>query len=378
MAMRSKLSSSLSNKMHNPRLKPSLQMAANEQLYLRALDELEAQPLTGTEGSNPATPFFSPNGQWIGFFSRQDRALKKVAVSGGAAVTLAGVGNPYGASWGADDTIVFGQFGQGIVRVAGAGGTPDVLVSVDAPGRAHQPQMLPGGEVVLYTLGSGRQWDAAQIVVEQVATGERTVVVEGGSDARYLPTGHLVYALGDTLLAVPFDVDRREVTGGSVPLVQGVSRATLAGGANFGISETGSLVYLGGGAAGGGARSLVWVDREGREEPLATPVLSYRTPRVSPDGTRVAVDVFGPEGGDIWIHDLSRGTETILTTDPADDYAPLWTPDGERVVFTSGREGQVGLFQKRADTPGDAERLMPESEGTAVIQSTSWSADGRH
>ena len=126
---------------------------------------------------------------------------------------------------------------------------PDVLVSVDAPGRAQQPQILPGGEAVLYTLGTDtRRWDSAQIVVEQLATGERTVVVEGGSDARYLPTGHLVYALGDTLLAVAFDVDRREVTGGSVPLVQGVSRATLSGGANFGISETGSLVYLGGGA----------------------------------------------------------------------------------------------------------------------------------
>ena len=126
-----------------------------------------------------------------------------------------------------------------------------------------------------------------------------------------------------------------------------------------------------------GARALVWVDREGREEPLAIPVLAYRTPRVSPDGTRVAVDVLGPEGGDIWIHDLSRGTETILTTDPANDYGPLWTPDGEWVVFTSTREGQVGVFQKRADTPGDAERLTAESEGTAVIQSTSWSADGQ-
>ena len=350
---------------------------ANEQLYLRALDELEAQPLTGTEGSNPATPFFSPNGQWIGFFSRQDQELKKVAVSGGAAVTLAAAANPYGASWGADDTIVFGQYGQGILRVAGAGGTPDVLVSVDAPGRAHQPQILPGGEAVLYTLGSFRQWDAAQIVVEQVATGERTVVVEGGSDARYLPTGHLVYALGDTLLAVAFDVDRREVTGGAVPLVQGVARALLGGAANFGISETGSLVYLGGGAAEGVARTLVWVNREGHEEPLASPPLPYRAPRVSPNGTRVAVDVVGPEGGDIWIHDLSRETETILTTDPADDYGPLWTPNGEWVVFTSTREGQVGAFQKRVDTPGDAERLMAESEGTAVLQSTSWSADGQ-
>ena len=155
---------------------------ANFQLYLRVLDELEAQPVTGTEGSDPRVPFFSPDGQWIGFFSSREGALKKVALAGGAAVTLAEVTNPFGASWGADDTIVFGQFGQGILRIAGAGGTPEVLVAVDRPAVAHQPQMLLGGEAVLYTLGGVvGQWDAAQIVVEQVATGERTVVVEGGA-----------------------------------------------------------------------------------------------------------------------------------------------------------------------------------------------------
>ena len=147
--------------------------------------------------------------------------LKKVALSGGAAVTLTAPVIPYGASWGADDTIVFGQPGQGILRVAGAGGTPEVLVSVESTRIAHQPQVLPGGEAVLYTLGTPRLWVEAEIVVEQLATGERTVVIEGGSDARYLPTGHLVYALGETLLAVPFDVERLTVTGSPVPLVEG-------------------------------------------------------------------------------------------------------------------------------------------------------------
>ena len=200
---------------------------ANRQLYLRALDDLEAQPLPGTEGSDAATPFFSPDGQWVGFFSQVDRALKKVALSGGAAVTLTAPVIPYGASWGADDTIVFGQPGQGILRVAGAGGTPEVLVSVESTRIAHQPQVLPGGEAVLYTLGTPRLWVEAEIVVEQLATGERTVVIEGGSDARYLPTGHLVYALGETLLAVPFDVERLTVTGSPVPLVEGVSLANI-------------------------------------------------------------------------------------------------------------------------------------------------------
>ena len=121
----------------------------------------------------------------------------------------------------------------------------------------------------------------------------------------------------------------------------------------------------------------MWVDREGREEPLATPLLPYRSPSISPDGTQVAVDVLDPEGSDIWIHDPERGTETRFTTDPAEDRAPLWTPDGERVVFWSDREGQPALFQKLADTPGDAERLMTGSSGTVRIQPTSWSADGQ-
>ena len=219
---------------------------ANNQLYLRALDQLEAVPLSGTEESGAMSPFFSPDGQWIGFFSGQDNALKKVAISGGAAVTLTEARPLFGASWGADDTILFGQGSAGILQVAGAGGTPDVLVSIESPREAHQPQMLPGGEAVLYTVGAGGPgvWDVAQVVVERLATGERTVVVEGGSDARYLSTGHLVYALGRTLLAMPFDVDRLEVAGGPVPLVQGVSRAGRSGAAHADVSQTGALVYL--------------------------------------------------------------------------------------------------------------------------------------
>ena len=222
---------------------------ANRQLYLRALDQLEAQPLTGTEDSVAMSPFFSPDGQWIGFFAGEEDTLKKVAVTGGAAVTLAEYSDAsFGASWGADDTIVF-VARAGIFRVAGAGGTPELLVSVDPPVFTRQPQMLPGGEALLYTRCddcSRSGWDTAEIVVERLATGERTVVVERGSDARYLATGHLVYALGATLLAVPFDVDRLTVTGGPVPLVEGVSRAG-AGAANADIARTGALVYLPGG-----------------------------------------------------------------------------------------------------------------------------------
>jgi serine/threonine-protein kinase len=350
---------------------------ANRQLYLRALDQLDAQPLTGTEDTNATSPFFFADGQWIGFFAEADNTLKKVALSGGAAVTLAEMPSaPLGATWAADDTIVLASQGIGIFQVAGAGGTPDLLVSVGAPAQARQPQMLPGGETILYTLLGGGgglgAWDTAQIVVERLATGERTVVVEGGSDARYLPTGHLVYALGSTLLAVPFDVDRLEVAGGAVPLVEGVSRVGL-GAANADIAQTGVLVYLPGGAGAGGvaaARTLIWVDREGREDVINAPPHAYLYPRLSPDGTRLAVSAEDDER-DLWVWEFARETLTRLTFTPEPEAYGLWTPDGARVIFDSGRDGGVlNLFWRAADGTGTVERLS-QSPNVQVPQALS-------
>ena len=207
---------------------------ANERLYLRAIDEIDAKALGGTEGSAPTIPFFSPDGQWIGFFSVTDGQLKKIALSGGAAVTLCDTTNPFGASWGPDDTIVFGQGAGGIFQVSVAGGTPELLISVDADNgeRAHGPQILPDGRTVLFTLAHG-DWSEAQIVVQSLDTRERRLMIEGGTDARYLPTGHLVYALAGNLLAVPFDLDRLEVIGGPLPLVENVRHAVFYRGREF-------------------------------------------------------------------------------------------------------------------------------------------------
>ena len=180
---------------------------ANEQLYVRALDALEARALEGTERTRPSDPFFSPDGRWIAFNSSRDGALQKVALEGGAVVSLAQA-KINGASWGEDGTIVYAQAGQGILRVPAAGGKPKLLVAVKAAVRVQQPQVLPGGQAVLYTRCSSGgcstpdAWDAAEVVVEDLATGERTVVVENGADARYLASGHLIYALGNTILAV--------------------------------------------------------------------------------------------------------------------------------------------------------------------------------
>ena len=189
---------------------------ANSRLYLRSLSELDARPITGTESLQAViNPVFSPDGQSVAFFTVGDNTIKRIAVTGGAAVTISPATNPFGMSWGPDG-IVFGQAGAGILRVSPAGGTPQVLVKVNEDETADSPQVLPGGEHVLFTLATGTafdRWEQAKIIVQSLASGERRVIVEGGSNGRYLPTGHVVYALGGTLFAVGFDARRLESDG---------------------------------------------------------------------------------------------------------------------------------------------------------------------
>ena len=246
---------------------------ANQSLWLRPVDQLQAIQVPGSDGA--LGPFFSADGQSIGFFQAPFQ-LNKVSVSGGAPVTLTGdTGLPFGASWGADDMILYGQ-PEGVMQVPGAGGTPELLIP-DGEGEVlYGPQMLPDGEWVLFTVRSMIQsWDEAQIVVQSVTTDDRTVLVDGGRDGRYLHTGHLVYGLNGVLFAVPFDVASHEVTGGPVPLVEGVGGAVFNTGAvHFGVASNGSLVYLPP-TTGGFQSSLVWVDRDGRSLPVVDQRLSW-------------------------------------------------------------------------------------------------------
>jgi Tol biopolymer transport system component len=353
---------------------------ANGQLHVRALDQLEAVPIRGTEGTGNAggrSPFFSPDGQWIGFW--QDAQFKKVSIIGGAPVVLCSAPNPWGVSWTAENTIFYGEGSQGIWRVSGDGGKPEQVVKVDAGQLASGPELLPGGHAILFTLSRATEPPARQIVVQSLDTDMRRVVVEGGTDARYVPTGHLVYALENSLMAVPFDVGTLAVTGGPVSLVEDVGMSADGIMAYFAVSNEGALVYV---PADAGEvsrrRTLVWVDRQGRETPIKVPPRRYVHPRLSPDGTRIALDVRDQEN-DIWIWDLARESLTRLTFGPASDVGALWTPDGESVIFSSGPSGlgpimgARSLFRRAADGTGTVEQL---TEGTAGMVPSAITPDG--
>jgi len=342
------------------------------QIVLRALDELQPTALQSPGESF----FFSPDGQWIGFFGPTDNILRKVAVTGGPPTTVSRtVGSSFGASWSTDDTIILAtnDFNSGLLRVAAAGGQPEVLTTPNREqGEVNHgwPEVLPGGQAVLFTIITGTAPSNRQIAVLDLATRGQKILVRGGSHARYVPTGHLVYGVAGTLWAVAFDLKRLEVVGTPVPVLEQVMTGEL-GGINMSLSGDGTLVYVPGGREG--QRTLVWVDRQGREEPLKAPPRDYRIARLSPDGTRVALDVIVGGDRDIWVWDFAAETLTRLTFDPRPDSHPVWTPDGQRVVFRSARAGRDNLFWQAADGTGAVERL---TESPNVHFPTAFSPDG--
>jgi Tol biopolymer transport system component len=353
--------------------------AVNARLYLRSMGELDARPIAGTENLGAVTePVFSPNGLAIAFWAASDRTIKRIDATGGAAVTLCPANMPFGMNWGADG-VVFGQGGDGILRVSPNGGQPEVLVKVRDGELAHGPQVLRNGEVVLFTLATGEgQWDSAQIVVQSIRSGERRIVRTGGTDARYLPTGHLVYAVGGTLFAVRFDLARLAVVGDHAPVVQGIRRGTgEPGTAQFSVSETGSLIYLGGPLlATAIQRVLAEVDRSGHVVRLKLPEGLYLAPRYAPAGSLVAFQLDEGKLSTIGIYDLSGRTAMQRLTLGGANRFPIWSSDGQRVAFQSDREGDLGIFSQRADGTGAVERLTKPESGTSH-RPDAWAPEGQ-
>jgi len=339
------------------------------QLFVRPMNGLESQPLPGT--TNAVAPFFSPDGRWIAFFAGGE--LKKVALSGGTPVTLCEAPVGLGGSWNQNDVIVFAATtGSGISQVSAFGGRPQRISSLDdAKGEfSHRwPEWLPAAKAILYTVGTVGSWNDAQIVAQSLATGERTVVVQGGSNPRYLASGHLLYVRNGTIMSVPFDVDGLTVTGTAVAVLEGVMQSS-DGAAQFSISPNGHAAYVAGGL-GSEERRLVMVGRDGAVTPLSAPPHPYRWPRVSPDGQKVLVTVEGAPP-DLWLYDLRSGAATQLTFDAGATFA-AWTRDGQRVIYTSSRNGPPNLFVTPIAQPAPAERVV-SSEHMQIAGS--WSADG--
>ena len=349
--------------------------AANTRLYLRSMSELQASAIQGTEGHRNVTePVFSPDGQSIAFYDAGDQRLKRIAGTGGAAMTICAADNPFGISWGPDG-IVFGQGSKGIMRVSPDGGTPDVLVRVNDGEMALGPQVLPGGRHVLFTLATGTapdRWDKAQIVVQSLASGERKPLIVGGSDARYVPTGHILYALGGRVFAVVFDVRRLEVKGSPVPMIEGVRRSASSDAANFSVSNTGSLVYIAGPLSTSSAQMDVGlIDRKGFVEPLKLPTGPYSWARVSPDGTRLAIGTDDGRDAIVYVYDLSGARAMQRVTFGGNNRFPIWSGDGRRLAFQSDRDGDAAIFWQSING-GTAERLTRPQQGESHAPE-SWS-----
>ena len=324
------------------------QRNGKSQLCLRALNQFDARPIPGTEGAY--SPFFSPDGRSLGFFS--ENKLKRVSVQGGEPVTLCEARIPHGGSWGPDDTIVFADSeGTNLSRVSASGGRAEVLSRTED--RAFYPEFLPGGKAVLFTIKGFHNPDYGHIAVLSLATGERRVVLEGGTNPRYASSGHLVFARAGAILAAPFDLPRLEVTGPAVTLIEGI-RIEEWGAAQFALSPEGTLVYVSGGPAWIG--KLTWVDQQGVSKPLAAPAQAYGPISLSPDGQRLAVTVVGATS-DVWVYELTRGTFTRLTVEGS-NYRPVWTPDGRRIIYqrTAG-PNEFHMVWQLADGSGAEEEL---------------------
>jgi Tol biopolymer transport system component len=347
-------------------------------IYVRSLDQLQATALSGTEDARD--PFFSPDGQWLGFFA--DGKLKKVSVQGGAAVTLCNAPNDRGGSWGEDGTIVFTPDNRvALSRVSSAGGTPQPLTMLDkqaAEATQRWPQVLPGGKAILFTsnstAGTLAGFEDSDIVVYSMASGQRKTLQHGGFYARYLSSGYVIYMHEGTLFAVPFDLKRLEVTGPPAPILEGVVTAPIFAGAQFSVSETGNLVYVAG-PSGGQYFSIYWMDREGKFTPLRETPSFYSNPAFSPDGKRLAVDIVDAKRRDIWVYEWARDALTRLTFAGEDNMSPFWTPDGQRIVYSSHEKGGAfNLWWIRADGAGDAQRL---AESKSPQFAGSWRPDGK-
>jgi serine/threonine-protein kinase len=342
------------------------------QLYERELGATEPTALPGTEGAG--TPFFSPDGQWIGFFTKDK--LKKVAIGGTAVQVLCDAGSARGGSWGRDGQIYFAPtMISGILKVSDAGGTPVEVTHLD---RAHGeishrwPVMLSDGKTLLFTIWTGPGYDERQIVRLSVPTGERQVLVRGGDNAKYLADGYLLYVHLDDLFAIPWRPSDAVVRSTAPIALHAHARVEYEGAGAYDVSTDGTLISLTGGAARYEQR-LVWVDRGGRVEPLPLPLRDYEAAWISPDGSQALVQTSAGTVG-LSLYDFARHTLTPLATGAGSSQAGTWTPDGKSIIYRGTRNGTRDLYRRAADGTGVEEQL---TVGDDMQTPAAVSPDGR-
>ena len=351
---------------------------AKPQLYLRRMDQSTAKPIAGTEGGT--CPFLSPDSRWVGFWA--DGKLKKVLVEGGVPLPLCDAAFLYGANWAPDNSIVFSDEAEsGLSRVSAEGGKPETLTKPDPKrdeGSHRLPFWLPNGKAVLFTAMKHSFDPKPWLALLRLDTGERRLLIEDAADARYVPTGHLLFLRQGTFMAVRFDPAKLEVIGQPVALVEnvmqgfGLTYRHRTGAGQFGISDTGSLIYALGGVPPSPGNSLLWVDQRGIEQPAAALRFPFGEVRLSPDGRRVVYSTGGREL-QVYVYDLDRGTNSRLTGEGCSFYA-IWTPDGKRVLFSWGKSTTDSLFWQPYDGSSPMERLTTSEYGQ---RPGSWSSDGK-
>jgi serine/threonine-protein kinase len=351
---------------------------AKPNLYMRSMDKSIAKPIAGTEGGN--NPFLSPDNRWVGFWA--DGKLRKIPVEGGVPVTLCDASRLIGASWGRDNGIVFTDGLQGgLSMVSAEGGKPEALTKPD-PKReesSHRlPSWLPNGKAVLFTV-MRHYWDSQpRLALLRLDTREWHVLLQDAADARYVPTGHLVFLRQAVLMAVRFDPARMEVIGQPFPLIENVIQAvssygefnTCAG--QFGISDTGWLIYAAGGIDPVPNNTLMWVDQKGIEQPVTALQFPFVAPRLSPDGQRIAY-VTEELARRLFVYDLGSGTNSPLTVEGR-AVCPIWSPDGQRLLFGWHKSLMLNLYCQPYDGSSPMERLTTSD---LPQWPESWSSDGK-
>jgi Tol biopolymer transport system component len=347
----------------------------SQKLFIRRLDQPKALELAGTEGANK--PFFSPDGQWVGFLAHEK--LSKISVEGGVVILLGRIAGATfaGASWCEDGSILVSEsYTAGLVKIPAGGGLPEKVAELGSGELALDlPQILPGGKAILFSAHTAPDVDTFTIEVLTLADGHRKIVARGGQSPRYLPAsggeGHLVYVNKAVLFAIPFDLDKLETRGTAVPVLDDIAYEGSFWGGQFDISRTGTLVYRSAGSIGPRMRTAQWVDPTGRKEPFLNKPGAYKSISLSPDGKRAALVI--TDGGieDVWVYDTQRETMIRLTSGGAAYLYPRWTPDGQYVVFLSHGNG---IFQARAEGGSQQQALI---QGKTALFPWSFTPDGR-